>query len=346
MLCAELDVAGAPIAVACSVICTNPPSVTYIDYAGNLPCEASCGTPFDAGFDIWQNESYTTGTLLAGSEYTVSVQAGAAACGAGYIGTVEVVIYAYDPATAMPIGPPIAFNSDMCGTGPLTFTVPADGEYIIQVNDTGDCTADGATIQADSGILSVDCGPGGATCPPCEIDVTLIDAIALVTTTDIALATYCPATFDPVNNPTQATPGTITIAIGTLSGVDTDYNVTTSAGGIADTNPLPNATLGFITFTQAELDASGGSITVTFTGANDPACTGELVFNVADLLQGSACIDEFCEGLPCSTTCAVSASAISTADDTRICIDGVGDPIDVSVDTDGGGTMFDMAGQF
>ena len=34
----------------------------------------------------------------------------------------------------------------------------------------------------------------------------------------------------------------------------------------------------------------------------------------------------------------VSASTISTADDTRICVDGVGDPIDVSVDVDGGGT--------
>ena len=34
----------------------------------------------------------------------------------------------------------------------------------------------------------------------------------------------------------------------------------------------------------------------------------------------------------------VAASTISTTDPTRICIDGVGDPIDVTVDTDGGGT--------
>jgi len=40
----------------------------------------------------------------------------------------------------------------------------------------------------------------------------------------------------------------------------------------------------------------------------------------------------------CDDPCTASASAISTVDPTRICIDGVADPINVTVDTDGGAT--------
>jgi len=337
-LCASLDVTGAPFTVTlCPTtdpICTDPPLTIYTDYIGNIPCEASCGTPFNPGFDIWQNEAYTTGVLLAGSEYTLSAQAGAAACGAGYVGTVEVVIYAYDPATGSPTGPPIAFNSDMCGSGPLTFTVPAEGEYIIQVNDTGDCAADGSTIQADSGILSIDCGAGGAVCPPCVFDIDLVDAVALTTTTDIALASYC------YNNAAAGFtfgPDTITIAFGAITTVDTDFTVTTNVGIDAGGGVLPAATVGLVVLSQTDLDNSGGTITITMVGINDPSCMGTLEVPVADLLQGTACITELCDGLPCNTDCAVTASTIFTTDPTRICIDGVGDPIDVTVDTTSGG---------
>jgi len=40
----------------------------------------------------------------------------------------------------------------------------------------------------------------------------------------------------------------------------------------------------------------------------------------------------------CSDPCNAAMSTISTTDPTRICIDGVADPIDVTIDTDGGGT--------
>jgi len=40
----------------------------------------------------------------------------------------------------------------------------------------------------------------------------------------------------------------------------------------------------------------------------------------------------------CTPPCTAVASAISTTEPTRICVDGVGDPINVTVDTDGGGT--------
>jgi len=41
----------------------------------------------------------------------------------------------------------------------------------------------------------------------------------------------------------------------------------------------------------------------------------------------------------CDTPCSLTmGSTISTTDPTRICVDGVGDPINVSVDVDAGGT--------
>jgi len=40
----------------------------------------------------------------------------------------------------------------------------------------------------------------------------------------------------------------------------------------------------------------------------------------------------------CDASCTAAVSTISTTDPTRICIDGVGDPIDVSIDVDGGAT--------
>jgi len=68
------------------------------------------------------------------------------------------------------------------------------------------------------------------------------------------------------------------------------------------------------------------SLTYDFTASVDPlACvTGTL----SDAITTDCAV----------ACCAATASTISTTDPTRICIDGVGDPINVSIDVDGGAT--------
>lgn len=141
-------------------VCATGPASVITNADGNLPCDAACGTPFVTAFDIWANEGYPTGQLTNGSEYTVTLGTGAAACGAGFVGNVEILVGAWDGTTVTSV---VGFDSDLCGSGgSFTFTVPADGDYIIIFYDTGDCVTAGNT---DSGQMSVDCSGVGATCP-------------------------------------------------------------------------------------------------------------------------------------------------------------------------------------
>lgn len=150
---------------------TLPAGGPFGNLQGALPCEATCGTPITTPFDIWHNESYLLGTLIAGSEYTFTVGAGVGTCGAGFVGTVELAVYEWDGANI--VGTAIGFDSDVCASGGLTVTIPADGDYIVIVSDTADCTL---ADNIDSGVLLVDCGPNGATCiPPPPPPVLTID---------------------------------------------------------------------------------------------------------------------------------------------------------------------------
>jgi len=96
----------------------------------------------------------------------------------------------------------------------------------------------------------------------------------------------------------------------------------------------------------AELVAADGTVCATAAGSPftcsadaetlDYDFTGDVTFAPPATLDCQLPIltgTLTCSGCGCAST----LSAISTADPTRICIDGVADPIDVTIDTDGGG---------
>ncbi len=87
----------------------------------------------------------------------------------------------------------------------------------------------------------------------------------------------------------------------------------------------------------------GGPVDGDQTGTTFTSNPDECIIVVANSDGSVSCISgSQDEMLVCATInpvgCAASASTISTTDPTRICIDGVGDPIDVTIDVDGGAT--------
>jgi len=88
--------------------------------------------------------------------------------------------------------------------------------------------------------------------------------------------------------------------------------------------------------------AGAGTCLIWLVSTNDPAFAPAVGDDAAAAVAAATCATlSNSIAVTRQTNCAqctIASSMISTADPTRICIDGVGDPINVSVDVDGGGT--------
>lgn len=261
---------------ACSgggpVPCTQLAAGPYNNFAVP-PCDATCGTPVTAPFEVWGNEAYTVNTS-AGSEYVFEFCTG------------------YDPVNNWPATITVA---EWDGTNPgtvlgvvdgcsITFTTLNDGEIIIYVSITGDCG--GLENQTDNGAPTLDCGPNGATCPPtvgCEADNWVLNTNSL----DI-----CEGTSETLSvGPTAISDGGFQLGFDDSQGgtgasaggfsltVTLPYDLDATLGGILAAQNPPLADLGGTWLvTYYALDAAGNRcdstsvLTVNFLPSSDPAC--------------------------------------------------------------------------
>ncbi len=120
------------------------------------PCDANCGTPLAAGFQVWGNEAYVI-TATAGSEYTFSFCNGYNASTWPAIITVAEYngIFGAVPQSEI-------ISTTGCSA---TFVTPEDKNYIIVVSVENSCG--GPYVQTNNGFVTIDCGPNGATCYAC-----------------------------------------------------------------------------------------------------------------------------------------------------------------------------------
>ena len=133
-------------------------------------------------------------------------------------------------------------------------------------------------------------------------------------------------------------------------GVDEPINVNIDNAGIGANGAwvITDATTGIILGLPAAppfvLDGAGvGTCSIWWVNYEDPAFAPALGDDAAAIVAASTCavlsnpitiVRENCT-TPCGLT---EGSVVSTTDPTRICVDGIGDPIDVTIDTDAGGT--------
>lgn len=219
--------------------CTQyDPSSIYTNLEGALPCGATCGTPAATPFELWSNEAYILGDLTAASEYDFTLGASA-----GWNPTMTLA--AWDGTN---VGAVVAFVDGRS----LSVTIPTDGGYILIITETGSCNG-AASNQIDNGVLSIDCGTGGATCG-------CVDP-AIVYTTEY-----------------NCTTGDIDMNVTSVDAGETPYSVT--IGGVTQSV----SAVGLVSFSGVSTDVSvpveitttvGCSIEGTFTatGCSSAACS-------------------------------------------------------------------------
>jgi len=131
-------------------------------------------------------------------------------------------------------------------------------------------------------------------------------------------------------------------------GIDEPINVTINNAGTAPNGAwvITDATGTIVALPAAPpfvLDGAGvGTCSIWWVNYDDPAFAPAVGDDAAAIVAASTCAvlsnPITIERENCTTPCNIAASVVSTTDPTRICIDGVADPINVTIDTDGGGT--------
>ncbi len=144
---------------------------------------------------------------------------------------------------------------------------------------------------------------------------------------------------------TISTTDPLTICVN--DGIDEPINVTIDDGGIGANGAwvITDATgviVGLPAGPPFILDGAGtGVCSIWWVNYDDPAFAPMMGDDAAAIVAAATCA---ALSNPITVTrndcdlCNIGTSAISTTDPVRICVDGVGDPINVTIDTDGGGT--------
>ncbi len=271
--------------------------------AGPIVCGATCGTATPTGFEVYVGEGYTIDNLVAGSQYVIDLSAN---CNPNTIITVGAANA--DGTTADPLSPEVFTTG--CS---LTWTVPADGNYIIVIQTAANCGSN--PIATDNGTIQMDCGPNGATCsgaaPTCQV--------ATLTTTDINNGTasvgLCPGETYPITTDGSEV-GTTGLVFFPQAG---------AAGG-------PFAGGAWITQTAYPVDLAGN--------IGDPAMTGEwavylsssendtdIVGTLCGLSADSLVVnfldfsDPSCAAGPCVAPAITSASTATVCPGEEYCIE-------------------------
>ncbi len=148
---------------ACAVTsCTDFVGGPYTNFNPAPSCANNCAAINITGFQVWQNEAYTLYNLIAGESYTFDFCNGYDANNWAAVITVAQL----DAATQTPVaGSEFAFAND-CS---LTFTIPADGDYIIILSGEGNCG--GAEVQVNNGFPSLVCSGQASCCGSTFTDV-------------------------------------------------------------------------------------------------------------------------------------------------------------------------------
>ncbi len=93
---------------------------------------------------------------------------------------------------------------------------------------------------------------------------------------------------------------------------DSQYELSSTAGTVL-TPVVNNSTVGAIGLNQSDINASGGTITITFTGVNTSACSASLELSVGDLNIADFCDPDGMAG--CTDSDACNYNPMATVED-------------------------------
>ncbi len=218
----------------------------------------------------------------------------------------------------------------------ITFTAPSDDPIILHVSVSGNCGA--SELQIDNGFPTVtvlgggNCGTcGDGTCGggedycscfgDCNCSAESTPLFVYIDGDGIFQGTPNLFEIDPVtdqgplfcndfitggvNDGNQILLGIGIFGPSCVGSTTNPWNVVTSQGtltidGSTAVTTVENATVYYLSITQAEIDASGGATFIYFENPTDPDCLVEMIVAWADLGNSSTLANDFC---PATTNC-------------------------------------------
>ncbi len=276
---------------------------------GIAPCDPNCGTVYTiTAFEVWSSESYIFYGLIQGNSYTVDICTGAGANAWAQ----ELVVGPFDGTSSV-----TSVDGSITNNCSLTFTASTSGDYLIMINTVGTCG--GPENGINGGNLSVQCN-GVAPCTPpgcgdsvcgagedycsCLADCTTCVGAAptfitgaqnggTLATSTVPVA-YCESEIN--TGGVNSSPESVFIPFVAFGGQScvTDWNVSTNFGTLfnstdpisAYTAPTPDNILAYVGLTDADITASGGTVTITFVDATTTGgCSFTLAINLASAVD-------------------------------------------------------------
>ncbi len=261
---------------------------------GGAPCDDGSGCPFYEiqGFEVWGGEAYAINNFAEGGTYTFSI------CNGPNAGSwpAEFTVIA-------PSGQVDAFgNTTDCS---LTWTASESGTYLIVITEVGNC---GEELLVDNGWPAITC-ESGTECidTGCSLPDLVLDGPSVICqnqTTSVAFA-------DDPDVPEGG--GVRLLFVNTQSGtginlnaVDMPYTFDYDLNGLLSANAFDSfegeyTIQAFLYSDPANIAGSicavgENQVTVTFLGADDPACDGSPIGECAAaplVVQGGT---EICHG--------------------------------------------------
>jgi uncharacterized surface protein with fasciclin (FAS1) repeats len=138
-----IDAVLVPAGVVCTDLAAGP-YTNFNDAFGGAPVSSFgvCPTNQITVFEVWASESYTVDNFVAGQEYTFSICEGPGA------GTWDAELTIVDAE-----GNLVAIAQDC----EITWTAPADGTYVIGIQEVGECGDSSSNQGTDNGFPTLSC---------------------------------------------------------------------------------------------------------------------------------------------------------------------------------------------
>lgn len=140
-----IDAVLVPTEVAPCTTFVGGPYTNFNSLFGGAPvpnADGSCPVNQITTFEVWASEAYTVNGFVAGTEYTFSI------CDGPGAGT-------WDPELIV-----LSSTGEIIATAEgctITWTSPADGTYIIGINEVGACGSASTNTQVDNGFPTLTC---------------------------------------------------------------------------------------------------------------------------------------------------------------------------------------------
>lgn len=138
-----IDAVLVPTDVICTTLAAGP-FITFNTAFGGAPVSSFgvCPTNQITGFEVWASESYTVDNFVAGQEYTFSI------CDGPGAGSWDAELTVVDAE-----GNLVAIAQDC----EITWTAPADGTYVIGIQEVGECGDSSPNQETDNGFPTLSC---------------------------------------------------------------------------------------------------------------------------------------------------------------------------------------------